>query len=207
MILLDHIYSLNTLWLCWSYARPKPWTPILRLLGAEAAARMCPSPGKAGVPANPGEVGPTAPCLCPSSQGAQCYPPTTASSASPSFSPVMKTVTPPLGVRCMKAMLPSSSCTGCPSSKERGSNESNACLLWSAGSGSRAPSAEAAWPPHVAGVSWDALTFLHCHLVNVRSGPILEGSILAPREACLLWEQKWREGARPRRGLRNTCLL
>lgn len=40
MILLDHIYSLNTLWLCWSQSRQaQAMDPMLRLLGAEAAAR------------------------------------------------------------------------------------------------------------------------------------------------------------------------
>lgn len=33
MILLDHIYSLNTLWLCWSQEPPPAMDPMLRLQG------------------------------------------------------------------------------------------------------------------------------------------------------------------------------
>ena len=160
------------------------------------------------MPANPGECGAHSSMSLPQLPGCTMLSPNHSQFCLPSFSPVMRTVTPPLGVRCMKAMLPSSSCTGCPSSKERGSvMRAMPAFLWSVGSGSRAPSAEAAWPPHVAGVSWDALTFLHCHLVNVRSGPILELDHLPLKKLVSCGGRNGEKGARPRRGLRNTCLL
>ena len=80
-------------------------------------------------------------------------------------------------------------------------------FLWSLGSGSRAPSVEAAWPRSCGRASWDALTFLHCHLVNLCSGPILKLDHLPFKKLVSCGGRNGEKWARPRRGLRNTCLL
>ena len=59
------------------------------------------TPGKAGVPANPGERGAHGSMSPPQLPGCTMLSPNHGQFCLPSFSPVMRTVTPPLGVRCM----------------------------------------------------------------------------------------------------------
>lgn len=82
---------------------------------------------------------------------------------------------------------------------------SNACLSLSVGQGVwgsfsggclASPCGRGNAAPHL----------LHCHLVNVRSGPILEADYCSSGSLSPVGAEMERR-ARPRRGLRNTCLL
>lgn len=138
-------------------------------------------------------VGPTAPCLCPSSQGAQRYPSTTASSA-PFLLPSREDCDPTfrcavyIGHAAIFQLHRLSILKG-----KRFCNESNACLSPELGVGEQGPSgrgclASLMWQGRPGCPHLSALPLGECtQWSHLRAGS------LALQEACLLWRQKWRE--------------
>lgn len=99
-------------------------------------------------------------------------------------------------------MLPSSSCTGCPSSKEKDSaRRATPVLLWSCGHGGHL--GPPGLPPQR---SVGRLTSLYRHLVDVRRAPVLQLEHL-PFKKLLSWGRGSREVDQAGKGLLHACPL
>lgn len=86
-------------------------------------------------------------------------------------------------------------------------NESNACLSLELGAWVGSLSGGCLASLHPAEVPWHALTFLHRHLVNVCSGPILKLDHLPFKQLLSCEGGNGEKQIRPQRGGRDTCLL